>query len=102
MPNESLSRQSHNVQRPIAVSECKSCHLLQWRRNTQLNNGWDENTWFLVVESFKIVGSAVPVFGKKITFFHFIYLEQNIGASHLFKKESPVFVWNWAQNNFFT
>ena len=90
MPLKSLSRQSHNVQRPITVSECRSCHLLQWRRNTQLN-GWDENTLFLVVESFKIVGPAVPFFWQTNHIFHFIYLGQNIRAFHLFfKKRWPL------------
>ena len=55
------------------------------------------------MESFKIIWPALPVFWpkapKKITFFTWKYICSKILVIfHLFKKESPVFVWNWTQN----
>ena len=55
------------------------------------------NTWFLIVESFKIIWPALPVFWpktpKKIIFFTWkVICSKILVIFHLFKNEPPVFI----------
>ena len=62
-----------------------------------------KNAWFLFVESFNIIGSALHVFGQsrqKIRFFNWKKMFGKIMVFFIFpkQKKSPVFVEKWAKN----